>query len=234
MAGFLRWLLGLALLPACWGFSRALVDAIVEAAGGGGAFSVEAISLLAGMAAFALCWTTISHPVRMYVLGHELTHALWGLLFGARPSDVRVSESGGSVKLTKSNFLITLAPYFFPFYTFVVVVVALVTSAFMRPLPFLPLWMFLIGFTWAFHFLFTLETLTQRQPDVKLYGRIFSWVFIYLVNVALILVWLASTTQLTFAHTGGFIMTRVMSAYVSAGLSAWRGALWVLGLFKRS
>jgi len=233
IAGFLRWLLGLALLPACWGFTRVLIDATMVAAGGAGGISVEAISLLAGMAAFALCWTTISHPVRMYVLGHELTHALWGLLFGARPSDVRVSESGGSVRLTKSNFLITLAPYFFPFYTFVVILVALVTYAFMRPLPFLPLWMFLIGFTWAFHFLFTLETLTQRQPDVKLYGRVFSWVFIYLVNVALILVWMAATTRFTFAQLGGAIVGRVLSAYTSVGVFAWCGIRWLCGLLKR-
>lgn len=233
MAGFLRWLLGLALLPACWGLSLALVDATFIAAGAQGAFSVEAISLLAGMAAFALCWTTISHPVRMYVLGHELTHALWGLLFGARPSDVRVSESGGSVKLTKSNFLITLAPYFFPFYTFLVILAGLVTYAFLRPLPFLPLWMFLIGFTWAFHFLFTLETLTRRQPDVKLYGRIFSWVFIYLVNVALILVWMASTTHLTFVQLGETVLGRICSAYVGVGLFAFRGLRWLYRLFRR-
>ena len=233
MAGFFRRLLGLALLPACWGFTRVLVDAIMVAAGGQGGMSVEAISLLAGMAAFALCWTTISHPVRMYVLGHELTHALWGLLFGARPSDVRVSESGGSVKLTKSNFLITLAPYFFPFYTFVVILAALVTYAFLRPLPFLPLWMFLIGFTWAFHFLFTLETLTQRQPDVKLYGRIFSWVFIYLVNVALVLLWMAATTPLTFAQLGGLLVERILSAYVAVGVFVWRGVLWLYRLCRR-
>lgn len=226
MAQFLRVLVGLALLPACWAFVRSLVHGVMVAAGGA-AFSVEAISLLAGMAAFALCWATISHPVRMYVLGHELTHALWGLLFGARPSDVRVSESGGSVKLTKSNMLITLAPYFFPFYTFVVIIAALVTFAFLRPLPFLPLWMFLIGFTWAFHLLFTLETLTQRQPDVKLYGRIFSWAFIFLVNVALVLIWLAATTPLTFAQLGGILVERVFSAYIAVGLFAWRGCLWL-------
>lgn len=233
MAGFLRWLLGLALLPMCWGFSRAMVDAIFIAAGGESSISVEAISLLSGMAAFALCWATLSHPVRMYVLGHELTHALWGLLFGARPSDVRVSESGGSVKLTKSNFLITLAPYFFPFYTFIVIIAALVASAFMRPLPFLPLWMFLIGFTWAFHFLFTIETLTRRQPDVKLYGRIFSWVFIYLVNVALILLWMAATTRLAFAQLGGVLWGRVLSAYASVGLFAWHGLRRLYGLCRR-
>ena len=160
MAGFLRLLFGLALIPACWGFARASLDALSVAANG--TFSVEALSLLGGIAAFAMCWMAISHPVKTYVLGHELTHALWGLLFGARPSDVRVSASGGSVRLTKSSFIITLAPYFFPFYTFVVIVTALITYAFMRPLPFLPLWLFLIGFTWSFHVLFTLETLTHR------------------------------------------------------------------------
>ena len=222
MANILRFFVGLALLPACWGLARTLLDAILAAAGSEGAFSAETVALLGGVLAFALAWMTLSHPVKTYVLGHELTHALWGLLFGARPSDVRVSADGGSVRLTKSNLLITLAPYFFPFYTFLVIVVALVTSAFIRPLPCLPLWMFMIGFTWAFHVLFTLETLTQRQPDVKLYGRIFSWTFIFIVNVTLVLAGLAATTSLSFAQLGGFAAHRLISAYVGVGALAVR------------
>ena len=227
MANFLRLLLGLALLPMCWGVTRAFFDAIVIAAGASGWMSVEALSLLGGIAAFALAWFALSHPVRMYVLGHELTHALWGLLFGARPSDVRVSASGGSVKLTKSNMLITLAPYFFPFYTFIVIVVALITYAFIRPLPCLPLWLFLVGFTWSFHVLFTLETLGQRQPDVKLYGRVFSWTFIFLVNVGIVLAWLALMTPLSFAELGQILLNRVVSAYVLLGLYSWRAVTWL-------
>lgn len=219
MAGFLRLLIGVLLLPACWALTRVLVDAILLAADSTGGFSVEAISLLAGIAAFSICWMALPHPVRTYVFGHELTHALWGLFFGARPSDVRVSASGGSVRLSKTNLLITLAPYFFPFYTFLVIVAALVTYAFLRPLPFLPLWMFLIGFTWAFHALFTLETLTQRQPDVKLYGRVFSWTFIYLVNVSVVLVWLASMTALTFAGLWDLLVVRMVSAYMGIALA---------------
>lgn len=219
MAGFLRLLIGVLLLPACWALTRVLVDAILLTADSTGGFSVEAISLLAGIATFSICWMALPHPVRTYVFGHELTHALWGLFFGARPSDVRVSASGGSVRLSKTNLLITLAPYFFPFYTFLVIVAALVTYAFLRPLPFLPLWMFLIGFTWAFHALFTLETLTQRQPDVKLYGRIFSWTFIYLVNVSVVLVWLASMTALTFAGLWDLLVVRMVSAYLGIALA---------------
>ena len=233
MANFLRFLIGLAFLPLCWGVSRAFLDAILISTGTTGWLSVEAVSLLGGIAAFAMSWFALSHPVRMYVLGHELTHALWGLLFGARPSDVRVSASGGSVRLTKSNMLITLAPYFFPFYTFLVIIVALVTYAFFRPLPYLPLWLFLIGFTWSFHVLFTLETLGQRQPDVKLYGRIFSWTFIFIVNVAIVLVWLATMTPLTFAELGQILLNRIVSAYVLLGLYSWRAVTWLWSLKGR-
>ena len=232
MANFLRLLLGLALLPMCWGVSRAFFDAIVIAAGTTGWMGPEALSLLGGIAAFALAWFALSHPVRMYVLGHELTHALWGLLFGARPSDVRVSATGGSVKLTKSNMLITLAPYFFPFYTFIVIVVALITYAFFKPLPYLPLWLFLVGFTWSFHVLFTLETLGQRQPDVKLYGRIFSWTFIFLVNVGIVLVWLALMTPLTFAELGGTLAQRIISAYTGLFEFAVRSVVFLWSLVR--
>ena len=228
MANFLRMILGVLVLPMCWGVVRAFCDSVMASAGESGGITAESIALVGGMAAFALCWMAVSHPVKTYVLGHELTHAIWGLLFGALPSKLRVSASGGSVNLTKSNMLITLAPYFFPFYTFLVIVVALITSAFIRPLPFLPLWMFAVGFTWAFHALFTLETLAQRQPDVKLYGRIFSWVFIFLANVALVLVFLASTTSLTFAQLGGFLLNRVIDAYVGVGSTAVAAYKWVV------
>ncbi len=234
MANFLRMILGVLLLPMCWGVVRAFCDSVMASAGESGGITAESIALVGGMAAFALCWMAVSHPVKTYVLGHELTHAIWGLLFGALPSKLRVSASGGSVNLTKSNMLITLAPYFFPFYTFLVIVVALITSAFIRPLPFLPLWMFAVGFTWAFHALFTLETLAQRQPDVKLYGRIFSWVFIFLANVALVLVFLASTTSLTFAQLGGFLLNRVIDAYVGVGSTAVAAYKWVVSKCSRT
>ncbi|MBQ3807694.1 MAG: hypothetical protein II840_07040 [Kiritimatiellae bacterium] len=234
MANFLRMLLGVALLPMCWGVVRAFFDSVIAAAGETGGVTAESIALLGGMLAFALCWMSVPHPVKTYVLGHELTHAIWGLLFGAVPSRLRVSESGGSVNLTKSNMLITLAPYFFPFYTFVVVVAAIVTYAFIRPLPWLPLWMFMVGFTWAFHVLFTIETLAQRQPDVKLYGRIFSWVFIFLANVALVLVFLAAVTSLSFAQLGGFLVHRVLDAYIGVGMAAVAAFKWVVSKCSRT
>ena len=213
MANVGRFFVGLLLLPACAAVACAFFDALMCASSSSLHVSAETIALLGGIASFAFAWAALSHPVRAYVLGHELTHALWGLLFGARPSDVRVGATGGSVRLSKSNVVITLAPYFFPFYTFLVIVVALVTAAFLRPLPFLPFWMFLIGFTWAFHVLFTIETLTVRQPDVRAYGRLFSWTVIFLVNVLIVLVWMAVTTPLTFRQLGGFLSDRLLGFY---------------------
>lgn len=212
MAGWVRLLLGLALLPACWAFARAAVDSFVVTAGKG--VGIEVLSFLCGMVAFVVCWLVAPHPIRTYVLGHELTHALWGLFFGARPSDLKVRGTGGSVRLSKTNVIITLAPYFFPFYAVVVLLIAAGVSLFVKPLPCLPLWLALIGFTWSFHLLFTLETLMQRQPDVHLYGRLFSWTFIFLANTAIVLLWLAATTNLTFAELGGFLVGRMSAAYV--------------------
>jgi hypothetical protein len=227
MANFFRLLLGLALLPACWAITRCLFAAIITAGEATAGITAESIALLGGVAAFALAWTALSHPVRAYVLGHELTHALWGLAFGSRPSDLKIKATGGSVRLTKTNMLITLAPYFFPFYTFIVIVCALVTYAFLRPLPFLPLWMFLIGFTWAFHILFTIQTLTHRQPDITLYGRVFSWVFIYIVNIAIVLLWLAATTPLTFSQLANLLLTSTSSAYISSAEVIFNTFKWV-------
>ena len=229
MAGFLRFLTGLLLLPACWGVGKAFIHALEDSAGG---FTVGTLALVGGVLVFVLAWVALPRPVRTYVLGHELTHALWGLLFGAMPSDLRVSESGGSVRLTKSNLFITLAPYFFPFYTFLVIIAALVTYAFLRPLPAIPLWLFMIGFTWAFHILITVETLSSSQPDIKVYGRLFSWTFIFIINFLIVLIWLACTTDLTFAALGGILVRDLLSAYVGTGELIYKGICALIGLFR--
>lgn len=215
LAGFSRFALGLAVLPMCWAMSRTFADALRRSAGLADGFPLEAAALLGGMAAFAVAWSALPHPVKTYVLGHELTHALWGLMFFAKPSKLKVGKNGGSVRLTKVNLLITLSPYFFPFYTFAVIAAALATACFVRPLPCLPLWMFFIGFTWAFHVLFTLQTLTVRQPDIVQYGRLFSWTFIYIANIMLVLVWLCCTTRLTLHELWGFLVHRTAEAYAA-------------------
>ena len=159
--------------------------------------------MFAGLISFLLVWVAVPNPVRLYVLGHELTHAVWGLAFGARVSNLKVGARGGSVQLTKSNVWITLAPYFFPFWTVVVVCVALAVRAVMHfthpgvPLPVPWLWMFAVGFTWCFHACFTIRSLMQTQPDVQEYGRVFSWTLILACNILGVLAWIVCTTDVS-------------------------------------
>lgn len=229
MGGFLRFIVGLVLLPACWAAGRT----IVSVASAGATLTAGPLSFLAGIVAFAALWIFMPHPVKTYVLGHELTHALWGLMFGAVPSKLRVRESGGSVNLTKSNLLITLAPYFFPFYTFLVLVAAAATAFFVRPLPCLSAWLFAIGFTWAFHVLFTLQSLAQTQPDVTLYGRLFSWTFIFLANALVIVLLLVPATGYGYGGLWRTFHANVSGTYASVyGISTYIAGLLRSGAGK--
>ena len=192
----LRGLLGILLLPACVATARAFCLVLLES----NAPLMEGLSFLGGMFVFVFYWFYFPKPVKTYVFGHELTHAIWGLLFCARPSRMKVTDRGGSVNLTKTNFLITLAPYFFPFYTFAIIIAAWITSFFLNPVPMLPLWIFFIGFSWAFHIFFTFESLMQRQPDITVYGRMLSWPFIFIANVLILILCLAvSMSKFVFA-----------------------------------
>ncbi|HMP89323.1 MAG TPA: hypothetical protein PJ991_03930 [Kiritimatiellia bacterium] len=139
---------------------------------------------LGGFTAWLLIFCIFPRPIRTYVLGHELTHALWGLFMGARVSKLRISSKGGSVNLTKTNVWITLAPYFFPFYMVLALIAFVLTSFLIEMQHYMPLWFAIFGMTWSFHITFTIIMLTMRQPDIHEHGRLFSCVLIYCINVA--------------------------------------------------
>ncbi len=172
-----------------------------------------AIAFGGGFALFIVLILACPSPIRTYILGHELTHAIWGLAFGARVSNLKVAATGGSVMLSKSNVWITLAPYFFPFYTALVAVAALITRIFVDPLPWPLVWIFAIGFTWCFHVYFTLQSLFQRQPDVLEYGSLFSWTFIWIANALGIIAVLCATTTLTFKNAAVMVCDDTQNAY---------------------
>lgn len=207
---FVKFLLGVLMLPLCAAATRAVFDVLANAQGKGSLFSAEAACLLAGFLIWMLCWMLLPQPIRVYILGHELTHALWAILFGGRAKNLRVSAKGGSVRVTKDNVLITLAPYFFPFYTILLILLRVLLGFFLDLAPYAAAWLFLVGFTWSFHVMFTLQSLTVRQPDIHEHGRLFSYTLIYLLNMLGIGLWIACTTSATpgglaaalAAHTG--------------------------------
>jgi hypothetical protein len=135
-------------------------------------------------------------PLRAYVFGHELTHAIWVWLMGGRVKDFKVRRDGGYILTDTHNFWIALAPYFYPIYSIAVVVLYgavsifynLADSSHFSLLWVTPLqWLFLaLGVTWAFHMSFTCWMIPKGQSDLTQYGTFFSLVVIYGVNLALL------------------------------------------------
>jgi hypothetical protein len=225
---FLKFLFGILLLPLCIAVTFAIVDVLSNAQGKGSILSTETACLLAGFLIWLLCWFCLPQPIRVYILGHELTHALWAILFGGKAKNLRVSAKGGSVRVTKSNVLITLAPYFFPFYTILLILIRLLLGFFFNLEPYAALWLFLVGFTWSFHFTFTFQSLMVRQPDIQEYGRLFSYALIYLLNMLGIGLWIVCTTSVTGGYLVDALRSRsaeIYGAIYRAVVSDWWHAL---------
>ena len=159
---------------------------------------------------FGSIWTMGSpRPLRAYVFGHELTHAIWVWLWGGRVSHFEVTREGGYILTDTHNFWIALAPYFYPLYSFVVILgfgaASLFwdftrledTLLFMTPVQ----WLFLLlGATWAFHLSFTVWMIPKGQTDLTYHGTFFSLVIIYLMNLLLLTAFLiVIARELTFA-----------------------------------
>ena len=157
----------------------------------------SAWSIVGGFLLWLFLFFTLPRPTRTYVLAHELTHALWGAVMGAKVSRIKISKERGSVTLSKTNFLITLAPYFFPLYTVIVICTYYVLSFFFEVETYYLYWLGLVGLTWGFHFTFTISTLLQRQSDIKECGRLFSYTLIYFLNVLGVGLWIVIVSSAT-------------------------------------
>ncbi len=148
--------------------------------------SPEGLWLLAGSAAGTV-WFFAFPPLRvLYVMGHELTHALWVWLHRGRVLDFESGWSGGKIETDRTNTAIVLAPYFFPIFTSLWIV----SYGVARLIPGVPanasLLLAGIGFTWALHLAFTIWMILRGQPDLEYGGHFFSLVVIYIGNLAFI------------------------------------------------
>ncbi|MBL7076658.1 MAG: M50 family metallopeptidase [Kiritimatiellae bacterium] len=190
-----RFLAGLLLIPVCAAASMALYGILREIQPG--TVPPDAWWLVGGFVFWLFIYVALPRPVRTYILAHELTHALWGWMMGARVSNLKVAEDKGSVTLSKTNFLITLAPYFFPLYTMLTLCLFGVLGLFYAVDRYHLWWMGMVGFTWGFHFTFTVSTLMQHQSDIRSCGYLFSYTFIYGLNVLGIGLWTVAVTPAT-------------------------------------
>jgi len=164
------------------------------------------------------------------VLGHELTHALSGLLMGAKVGKIKIGKSGGHVMLSKGNFIISLSPYFFPFYTALVIATWYIAGIFWDLHSYEGWWLVLVGLTWGFHVIYTVYMLSQDQPDVDENGRVFSYVIIYLANVLVVIFWLVMVGTPTFFQAVKLLWVETGDVYGWVGRMLWAGWTWVQSL----
>lgn len=199
-----RTLLGLALLPLCVALTRALAGVVADAARGAGVLEGPSPywGLGIGFGLWLALYVLLPRPVRAYVLAHELTHAFWALLLGERVGDLRVGRRGGSVRVSRRRFLVLVAPYFFPLYTLLTLAAYGIAALFADPSPNAPFWLAAIGFTWGFHFTFTISMIAADQSDLRQAGAWLAFTTIYLANVAGIALWIAAVTPVGVSELG--------------------------------
>ena len=183
MPKWVKFIIAIFLLPFCCGAALALFK-VLRACGGA---DTTWIPLLAGAACWLVIFTLLPKPMWIYVLGHELTHALWTWLFGGKVKKMKVSSSGGHVVISKTNFFIALAPYFFPLYAVIVVAVFATGHLIWDWKSYLVFFHLLVGAAYAFHVTLTFYTLKTRQTDITSQGFLFSAAVIFLGNVFVLL-----------------------------------------------
>jgi hypothetical protein len=180
-----RGTMGVLLLPICYGVLRSLCALAVgfERVPEGSFF------LCLGFAGYLAFQWVFFKPLRTYVFGHELTHAMAAWITGGEVHSIKIGKKGGSVTVTKPNLFVALAPYMIPFYSMILLTVFFAID-WVYPLhAYWNVFLGLFGATLAFHAALTIFALRQNQPDLKTGGKFLSGVLIVLGN-SLILVFL--------------------------------------------
>lgn len=193
-----KFIIALLLLPACAGAVMALAKVVLKS----GSADLTWVPFVAGVACWAVIYLLLPKPMWIYVFGHELTHALWAWLFGGDVKKFKATSQGGHVVVTKTNFLIALAPYFFPLYAVIVIVLFALGNLLWGWRHYLAWFHLSVGAAYAFHVTLTAQILQTRQTDITSQGWLFSAVVIFLGNVFVLLVGiplLAAKVDLTTA-----------------------------------
>ena len=194
-----HWAIGIFLIPLCFITVITLIkesgeDRILETIW----YSTNLVCFVAG-ALLMLSWFVLGiandQLLYLYVLGHEMTHAMFVYVCGGRISAIHFSTEGGYVMTNKSNILIALSPYFIPFWSAVLISLH----------GFISLWADipgggliltgLIGFTWTFHIVWTVWMIPKDQPDLKENGTFLSLMLIIFANLILFSLILCATSH---------------------------------------
>jgi hypothetical protein len=182
MAKYIKCLIGLFVLPVVWAFSKVFYLEL----SGIGFLSTKISFFLWGIIAYMLTHILFFKPNYIYTLAHESVHVLATWMCGGHISSFHVSDGGGSVTTSKTNFFIELSPYFVPLYTMLLIFIMPLLRSSLSDLNLFSWYIFLIGFSLGMHMIMTADTLKVKQPDILASGYLFSYAIIYIGNLIVI------------------------------------------------
>lgn len=164
-----RFLVGVLFLPLAIPVSRAFY---IQLSGLSALGSKNKIYFLWGIGLYVIMHIFLYKPNYLYNLGRETAHMLLTWLSFGRAKNLKVS-----------SFFINISPYFIPIYTLILCLAYFVISKLRDITPYVPYFVFFIGFTLAMHILMTVEALKVAQPDLIRTGYLFSLSLIYVINI---------------------------------------------------
>lgn len=157
-------------------------------------------SVLGALVFMAVKFFRLIDPILVfvYVVGHELTHALAALMCFGRVVNVSVDIEGGYVDTDKDNLFISLSPYFVPLWMLLWLGCFYVLS-WLCPFDSCMAWFYAgFGFWWAFHVYWTLWVIPREQPDLLENGVVLSFMIIMLANIGALLLVLRGFGVISF------------------------------------
>ena len=173
---------GVLLIPACAGFSYAFYEQLTLPRRVG----EPEVALLLGISAYLALHVLFGAPNKAYVFGHELTHATAAWMSGGQVKGFKVSATKGSVVTNKVTGFIALAPYMIPVYAVLVALAYGVAGLFWNVRTLMSWFLFGMGMSLAFHLVFTVEALKQKQTDLDVLGPILSVGLIFWANITFV------------------------------------------------
>jgi hypothetical protein len=176
--GLLKWPVMIVALVLAPGLVYALFFVLRDAAREAG----SCVPFLIGAGTYSLVWLALDRRRLGFwsTLEHELTHALFAWLTFHRVVGFGATlRSGGHIRYTgKGNWLIAIAPYFFP--TLSLIAIAILTWA---PGHHLEIGGVVLGATVAYHVWSTWSETHRHQSDLREVGWLFSLIFLVSANV---------------------------------------------------
>ena len=183
IAKIIRACLGILLIPAAIGYSFAFYDQLLSPR----RIGQPEVFLLLGITAYLAIHVLFGAPSRAYVFGHELTHATATWVSGGQVKGFKAGAKKGAVTTNKITGFIALAPYMIPVYAVLVALVYGVAGFFWDVRPYIHWFLFGLGASLAFHLVFTVEALKQKQTDLDVLGPILSLGLIYFANISCVI-----------------------------------------------